>query len=126
MDNVATSIYVPIYACSTDLIEEYKTPGRTNGYTLKSAWWIFNRLGTLTAQRWGDAHKDVEAVWGPVQNRMIEEQKTIDEKALELYRKKPEKAVDFLTKYSMEQAKNVMNKGIELGDFIWTKYDEKF
>jgi dipeptidase len=126
MDNVATSIYVPIYGCVTDLPEEYKTPGRINGYTLKSAWWIFNRTGTLASQRWGDMHKDVDAVWFPMQSSFIEEQAEIDQQALELYKKSPKEAVEFLNNYSNEKGSMVMDRCIELGDFLWTKYDEKF
>jgi len=127
MDNVSSSIYVPIYGSVTDLPVQYKTPGRVNGYTLNSAWWIFNRLGTLTAQRWGDMHKDVDAVWNPMEKDFIQQQKQIDEEALKLYKKKkPEKTIEFLTNYSNKQGEKVMQEAIRLGDFLWTKYDEKF
>jgi dipeptidase len=126
MDNVASSVYVPIYGCVTDLAEEYKTPGRVNGYTLNSAWWIFNRLGTLAAQRWGDTHKDVDATWKPIQKKFIDNEKNVDENALMLYKKNPDKAVEYLTKYSNDCAKEVMIEGVKLGDKLWTKYDEKF
>jgi dipeptidase len=127
MDNVSSSIYVPIYGSVTDLPMQYKTPGRVNGYTLNSAWWIFNRLGTLTAQRWGDMHKDVDAVWNPMEKDFIQKQKQIDEEALKLYnKKKPEKTIEFLTSYSTKQGEKVMQEAIRLGDFLWTKYDEKF
>ncbi len=126
MDNVASSIYVPIYGSVTDLPEEYKTPGRINGYTLKSAWWIFNRLGSLASQRWGDMHKDVDAVWFPMQSGFINELSKTDKQALQLYKDDPDKAIQFLTRYSDEKGKMVMKRAIELGDFLWTKYDEKF
>jgi len=126
MDNVSSSIYVPIYAGVTDLPHYYKTPGRVNGYTLESAWWIFNRLGTLSAQRWGDMHKDVDAVWVPMQKSFIDELPSIDQQALELYEKDPEKAKAFLTEYSGKKGIMVMERAIKLGDFLWTKYDEKF
>ncbi|PLW96034.1 MAG: peptidase C69 [Marinilabiliales bacterium] len=126
MDNVASSIYVPIYAGVTDLPHYYKTPGRVNGYTLESAWWIFNRLGTLSAQRWGDMHKDVDAVWVPMQKSFIDELPSIDQQALELYEEDPEKARAFLTEYSGSKGIMVMERAIILGDFLWTKYDEKF
>ena len=126
MDNVASSIYVPVYAGVTDLPHYYKTPGRVNGYSLESAWWIFNRLGTLTAQRWGDMHKDVDAVWVPMQKSFIDELPTIDQQALKLYKEDPEKAKAFLTEYSSKKGIMVMERAIKLGDFLWTKYDEKF
>ena len=126
MDNVASSIYVPIYGSVTDLPVEYKTPGRINGYTMKSAWWIFNRLGTLSAQRWGDMHKDLDTKWIPQQIEFISEIPEIDKKAMELYEKNPKKAIEFLNDYSNEKGSKIMNDAIELGDFLWTKYDEKF
>ncbi len=126
MDNVATSVYVPIYGSVTGIPEEYKVPGRINGYTMKSAWWIFNRTGTLAAQRWGDMHKDVDAVWFPIQQSFIDELPSIDKQALELYKKNPKQAIEFMTEYSNKQGSMVMDKCIELGDFLWTKYDEKF
>ena len=125
-DNVATSIYVPLYCCITDVPKSFKTPGRVNGFTRESAWWAFNRTSTLTAQRWGDMRKDVEAVWQPLQSELFANQKLIEEKALTLYKKNPKKARQFLTKYSMDWGEKVVKKCWELGDFLWTKYDEKF
>lgn len=126
MDNVATSIYVPIYGCVSDLPDQYKTPGRVNGYTLNSAWWIFNRLGTLASQRWGDMRYDVDSVWVPMQLKLIESQNAVDREALELYNQNKKDAIEFLNSYSNEQGEKVMKEAIKLGDFLWTKYDEKF
>lgn len=125
-DNVATSVYVPVYCNTIDLPESYKTPGRPDGFTRESAWWAFNRLGTLTAQRWGDMSKDVDAVWVPMQNEMFEQQKAVEEKALELYKKNPEKAVEYLNEYTNNWGNKVVNKAWDLGDWLWTKYDEMF
>jgi len=126
MDNVATSIYVPIYGCASELPKPYITPGRTQGYTLNSAWWIFNRLGTLTSQRWGEMRYDVDSVWNPMQLNMINSQKDIDKQALELYNQNKKDAIEFLNQYSNEQGEKVMKEAVKLGDFLWTKYDEKF
>ena len=125
-DNVATSIYVPVYCGITDLPKSYKTPGRVNGFTRESAWWAFNRLGTLAAQRWGDMRKDVSAVWNPLQAEMFANQKQIEEKAFSLYKNNPQEARSFLTNYSIEWGNKVVKKCWQLGDFLWTKYDEKF
>ncbi len=125
-DNVASSVYVPIYCSVTDLPEPYKTPGRPNGYTTKSAWWAFNRLGTLAAQRWGDMHKDLDAVWGPMQQSWLQNQADIEQKALILYKQKPDKAIEYLNSYSNEQGAKAVDQAWKLGDKLWTKYDEKF
>ena len=126
MDNVANSIYVPIYCSVTDVAPPYKTPGRVNGYTRDSAWWAFNRLGTLAAQRWGDMRHDLEAVWYPWQEELFANQKSVEEQALKLLQRDREKARAFLTDYGVEWGNKVVDKAWELGDFLWTKYDEKF
>lgn len=126
MDNVATSVYIPVFCSVTDLPAPYKTPGRPNGYTTESAWWAFNRLGTLACQRWGDMRHDVEDVWKPMQLKLFKDQKSIDDEAVKLYDKKPQKAIEFLTKYTDEWGTKVVNKAWKLGDHLWTKYDEKF
>ncbi|MCF8296508.1 MAG: C69 family dipeptidase [Saprospiraceae bacterium] len=126
-DNIASSIYIPVYCSVTDLPESYKTPGRTNGFTRQSAWWAFNRLGTLASQRWGDMHKDIDAVWNPWQKELFANQKEIDEKIVQLLKEnKKEDVVNFLTDYTAKWGNKVVNKAWELGDFLWTKYDEKF
>ena len=91
------------------------------------AWWAFNRLGTLTAQRWGDMRHDLDAVWIPWQKELFDKQKEIEAKAMEMYdADNPEKTVDYLTRYTDEWENKVVDKAWELGDFLWTKYDEKF
>ncbi len=127
VDNVASSIYIPVYGCVTDLPVSYKTPGRPNGYTTESAWWAFNRLGTLAAQRWGDMHKDLDAVWIPWQNELFERQAAVEKKAQELFIPgKPAKTIEYLTNYTIYWGEKVVKKAWELGDFLWTKYDELF
>lgn len=127
MDNVASSVYVPVYASSTDVSAPYKVPGRPDGFTRESAWWAFNRLGTLAAQRWGDMRHDLDAVWIPMQEELIINQDKMEQQALELYDpKNPGKTVDYLTRYSIEKGNEAIYKAWELGDFLWTKYDELF
>jgi dipeptidase len=126
LDNVATSVYVPIYCSVTDLPQSYKTPGRVHGFTLESAWWAFNRLGTLAAHRWGDMRHDVTEVWQPLQAEMLANQSRVEEQALQMLKKNRKKARQFLTGYTMEWGNRVVERAWKLGDELWTKYDEKF
>ena len=126
IDNVANSIYVPLYCSITDVAKPYKVPGRVNGYNRNSAWWAFNRLGTLAAQRWGDMRHDLAEVWYPWQDELFANQKFVEERALELLQQDPEQARAYLTDYGIEWGNKVVEKAWELGDFLWTKYDEKF
>lgn len=126
-DNIASSIYIPVYSNVTHLPESYATPGRPNGYTRESAWWAFNRLGTLAAQRWGDMSKDVREVWDPIQQSLLDQQKSFEEKALELQKAgNDEELIQLLTKYTNEWGNAVVDRAWSLGDELWTKYDEMF
>jgi dipeptidase len=126
-DNIATSIYIPVYCGITHLPDCYATPGRVNGYTRESAWWAFNRLGTLTAQRWGDMHQDVDAVWEPWQKELFEDAARVEKEAQALADAgKTEELKKFLTDYTNYWGNKVVDRAWKLGDELWTKYDEKF
>lgn len=125
-DNVATSVYVPLYCGITDVPESFKTPGRIKGFNRKSAWWAFNRLGTLTAQRWGEMRYDVRNVWDPIQKNLLKSQINFEQQALQIYKNSPDSLKKYLTNYSIKIGEEVVGKAWELGDFLWTKYDEKF
>lgn len=125
-DNVATSIYVPLYCNITDVASSYKAPGRPKGYNRQSAWWAFNRLGTLAAQRWGDMRHDVSDVWGPMQKELFDNQSAFETETFELFKKDQQQAIKKLTGYSIYWGDKVAMRAWELGDFLWTKYDEKF
>ncbi len=81
-------------------------------------------MGTLAAQRWGDMRKDVMAVWDPWQDDLLKAQAKVEGEALSLYRSNPKKAQEYLTRYGIEWGNKVIDKAWELGDFLWTKYDE--
>lgn len=125
-DNVATSIYVPLYNSITDVTESFKYPARKKGYSRESAYWAFNRLGTLTAQRWGDMRHDVTAVWEPMQTEMFMNTDEVDKKALELLKKDKAEAQKYLTEYGIKWSDKVVDEAWKLGDLLWTKYDEKW
>jgi dipeptidase len=124
MDNMATSIYIPVYAGSNDLPASYKVPGRPNGYTMASAWWAFNRMSTLASQRWGEARYDVDKVFGPLQTELINNQAAFEKEVLNNKSKKQQE--EQLTKYTLEWGERVVKEAWKLGDLLWTKYEEKF
>lgn len=125
LDNVASSVYVPIYAGVSDLPSTYKTDGRKTGFSRDAAWWAFNRVGTLAMQRWGDMHKDIDAVWGAFEKELLRNQSSVESEALQLYNaKNPKKCIDFLTKYTGDCCVRAVDAAWKLGDAIWTGYDE--
>jgi len=126
-DNVATSIYIPVYCGVSDLPASYKVPGRPDGFNRASAWWAFNRLGTLTAQRWGDMRHDVNSVWDDWQEELFSSQPAFEKSALDLYNEgRRDELTDYLTDYTVSWGERVVAKAWDLGDMLWTRYDELF
>ena len=70
---------------------------------------------------------DVNAVWDLWQAELFESQDAFEEQAVVLYKKgKKEELLDYLTAYTMGWGDRVVEKAWELGDMLWTKYDEQF
>lgn len=122
--NPAMTTYVPIYAGVTDLPEDYKTDGRSTGFSRRAAWWAFRRVATIAAHRWGDMRHDVAAVRNPLQERLLSEQKAVAEEAAKLYREDPAKAIAFLTEKTRQACRQATESYWNLGDSLWNKYDE--
>jgi dipeptidase len=124
LDNVASSVYVPFYGSITDLPSAYKTCGRETGFSRDAAWWGFNRLGTITAKRWGDMHVVVDSVWNEMQSALFENQPVIETEALSLLKdNKQAEAVDLLTRYSRDCGTRALETAWKTGDYLWTVFD---
>lgn len=123
LDNVASSVYVPIYASVSDLPSTYKTCGRVTGFSREAAWWAFNRLGTIASQRWGDMRHVVDAAWNPMQQEFFSHQSQIETEALNLLKTNPIEAKQFLTRYTNQQCNRAVEKAWQTGDYIWTTFD---
>jgi dipeptidase len=124
--NPAMTTYTPLYAGIEDLPESYETDGRTTGFSRRSAWWAFNRVATLAAHRWGDMRHDVAEVRDPLQEKFLSRQKEIAEEAVGLLEKNPAKARAYLTGISKDACEEVTAAYWNLGDLLWSKYDEKW
>jgi dipeptidase len=124
--NPAMTTYVPMYVGITDLPQDYKTDGRTTGFSRRSAWWAFNRVATLSAQRWGDMRVDVAAVRDPLQEKYLAAQDEIAATATKLLSENPIKGRAYLTQKTREACSEATESYWNLGDLLWTKYDEKW
>ena len=124
--NPAMTTYVPLYAGVTDLPRDYQMDGRTTGFSRRSAWWAYNRVATLAAQRWGEMRVDVAAVRDPLQEKFLAAEKETAKTAAELLAKDPAKARAYLTQKTRESCFEATQAYWNLGDLLWTKYDEKW
>lgn len=124
LDNVASSIYVPIYANVTDLPSTYETDARETGFSREAAWWGFNRVGTIACQRWGDMHKVIDQRWKPLEKQFIDEHYAVEQLALTQLRSgNRETAIRTLTDFTNRCCNTAVDEVWKLGDYIWTTFD---
>jgi len=69
---------------------------------------------------------DVRAVWDPWQAKLFAKQKSVETEVLSLWSEDREKAKEFLTKYCIDQQEAIVKEAWDLGEELWTKYDEQF
>lgn len=122
--NPAMTTYVPLYAGITDLPQDYRTDGRTTGFSRRSAWWAFNRVATLAAHRWGEMRTDVAEVRNPLQEKYLAAQQQIAQTAARLMAEDPAKARTYLTGQTRRACSETTEAYWNLGDLLWAKYDE--
>ena len=60
-DNPAMTAFVPLYCGIGDLPDSWKLSGR-QAFDRECAWWAFNRVADLSAQKWGEMRVDVDSV----------------------------------------------------------------
>jgi dipeptidase len=122
--NPAMTTYVPLYVGITDLPDSFETDGRTTGFSREAAWWAFNRASTIAQHRWGEMREDVAKVRDPLQTRYLEMQGSVAERATTLLETDPEQAAAYLTGVSAKACEETTEAYWDLGDQLWTDYDE--
>jgi dipeptidase len=124
-NNPAMTAYTPLYAGITDVPGSFKRDGRP-GYHLECAWWAFNRVAHLAAQKWGHMRVEVDSVRLEIENRGFRMQSQIETMALKLYQQNPQQARDFLTQNTLKWGNEIVAAYWKLGDYLWSKYTGKF
>ena len=121
VDNAYTSAYVPIYSGATDVAECYKNYD-TEKYDENSHRWVVDFVDNLLYLRWQDAIKDLHKVRDPLEQSFFDEQKAIDAKVIELIKKNPKKAKQYLTELTIERMNKVHKMFQDLRITLITKY----
>lgn len=124
-DNPATTPHIPIYCGITSMPDSYMVDGREK-FRRDCAWWAFRRVSQLCGFRYQPMSKDVELVWKEIEDKAFAAQSGFEQEFVELYKKDKKKAIEMLTKYSIDSANNAVEKYWELGDKLWSTYTNYF
>jgi len=99
LDNPKTGVYVPVYVGIDEVPESWAHVDRDK-FDRKSAWWAFGAIDDLVTNCWGYLKPRLDEVLVPMQEEMYNNQESIEQEALELYKSDPESAKEFLTDYT--------------------------
>jgi dipeptidase len=103
MATPCTSIFTPWYLGSLEVPKEYRSGN--SQFSRKSAYWSARNLARSVDMRYGDAVvSKLQKARSQFEQKEFAAQKMLEVKALELYKKSPDKARDYLTKYSSKKA----------------------
>jgi dipeptidase len=121
LDNQHVSTYVPIYAGVQEISPFYKTYDPDH-FSEDSARWAIDFVDNLLYLKWQEAIKDLRAVRDPLEGGFFDNIPSIDQKALELYKKDPEQAKKFLTDYTKSNMEKIVKMYKDLRNLLITKY----
>lgn len=123
VDDTYTTVYVPI-SCGVQAPPKAFAEGTGNfsEFNWDSAFWTFNFVTNYTYTRWSDMIVDVQKVQREYEGRYLANQAEVDRTALDLYKKDPAKAREYLTQYAAKETAQLHARWRKLGEFLIWKY----
>ncbi len=118
---------IPIYAGNLSVPESFRIGGEDH-FSRRSALWAFRRANRLALVNWGKGKKVIEPVVMEYENKAFDELPYIEAQAQKLLKKDRTNAAagdttqlarEYLTRYSNDFARAVIDRWWELGDKLW-------
>jgi dipeptidase len=117
-----TSCYMPFYAGVAAVPKSFNV-GDHYEFNRASARWAFDYVDFHAQVVYDAAIEDIKKAQVEFEDGALSRIGEIDREALALQAKNPAKAVEFLTKFSSDNANRVVNAWWELGDKLLVKYN---
>ncbi len=117
-----TSCYMPLSAGINEIPRSFQV-GDHWVFDRDSARWAFDYVDFHTQVVYSLAIEDVQKAQEKWETKAILRTPMVDQNALELYKKDPAQAIEFLTDYCINNANAVVSAWWELGDQLLVKYN---
>ncbi|SMO38052.1 Dipeptidase [Saccharicrinis carchari] len=123
VDDAASTVYVPMYAGMHKVPKTFAEGfGSIIKYEEDAAFWVFNKVAHLAYLRYNSIYPDIEKAQSILETRFKNYVPAVDKAALELHRKDPELAADFLTDFSVKMGNYTVERWQELYGFLMVKH----
>ena len=125
VDDASSCVYVPMYTVMTKVPETYaEGNGNMTEWSDNSAFWTFNEMSNWAYARYNLIHPEIEKKQAAYEKEFVENTPKIDAEAMKLYKESPEKAVEYLTNYSVKQANRVVKEWKQFYHQLFVKYSD--
>ncbi len=123
VDDAASTVYFPAYCGITAVPEAYaEGKGDMLTYCNDCAFWTFNKVSNFAYLRYDLMHADVVKVQTELETKFIENTPIVDNEATQLYKANPEKAIQYLTDYSVNSGNFVVQRWEKLFQYLLVKF----
>jgi dipeptidase len=124
VDDTYSTCYVPMYCGITEIPECFaEGNGNMLTYSETSAFWTFNKVSNFAYLRYNETIKDIQKVQKELEDQFEAFVPVIDKAADGLYNSgQAEKAREFITQYSVNEANNMTARWKKLGEYLLIKY----
>jgi dipeptidase len=127
VDDASSSIFMPMYACMTKSPEKMAVGyGSMMEFVDDAAFWVFNQISNFAYTRYNVIHPEIKTRQQAGEENFFAQVIETDKAALQMYRKGKardrEKAVAFLTDYSVTAGNNTVDEWKKFYGYLFTKY----
>jgi dipeptidase len=123
VDDAATTVYNPIYTCSTSVPKSYSRGyGNLMEWQSNSAFWVFNQVSNFAYTRYNAMYPEIKKEKDRLENKFIAFTPAIDQAAQVLLAQNHDLAVQYLTDYSVNTANNTVADWKNLYEYLFMRY----
>ncbi len=123
VDDTYSTVYSPMYCNITEVPQSFAVGnGDMFHFSWDAAFWVFNFVSNFAYLRYNMVIKDVRKAQKQIEEEFFSMQPIVEAKALEYYKESPEKAIAFLTDYSVNQGDLMVEKWKKLAGELMVKY----
>ena len=123
VDDTYSTVYSPMYCGIREAPRTFATGVATlTHFSWDSAFWVFNWVANYAYSRYSDMIVDIQKVQRELEGQFLAAQEGVEKEAGALYVQSPERARDYLTRYSVAAGDGVTARWRRLGEDLLVKY----
>lgn len=117
--------FTPVYCCITAVPECYNTPGADAlTFSMDNAYWVCNWVSNMVYPRYSLMFPTLKEVRDSLDASYFAAQTQVETEAELLYKQSPQKAVEYLTHYTGEKARQMLGRWQQLAFHLIVKYND--